>query len=54
MNIVNRERKLKMKKLEKKPNLLTKKDVDKISREAFFENPEFETIKTEFKRLGKI
>lgn len=45
---------VKMKKLEKKPNLLTKKDVDKISREAFFENPEFETIKAEFKRLGKI
>lgn len=45
---------VKMKKLEKKPNLLTKKDVDKISREAFFENPEFEIIKSEFKRLTKI
>lgn len=43
-----------MKKLEIKSNLLTKNDVNKISKEAFHDNHEFKTIKEEFKRLAKI
>lgn len=43
-----------MKKLEIKSNLLTKNDVNKISKDAFYDNHEFKIIKAEFKRLAKI
>ena len=43
-----------MKRQETKRKLLTQNDIDKIRKEAFYNNQEFKIIEQEFKRLAKI